>query len=276
MICFPNGKINLGLRITEKRSDAYHNLDTVFVPLAIHDALEFEEATETSFFLSGDPVPGNPNDNFVVKALNLMRENFPEIPPQTIHLLKHIPNGAGMGGGSSDASFMIRALNETYSLNMNQDDMKKIALEIGSDCPFFIENKPCYGQSRGEVLTPLKLDLSKWEILVIKPGIHIPTSWAFQQIQVGIPEQSCREIMELPVSSWKNILLNDFEAPIFKQYPSIATLKDQLYAHGAVYASMSGSGSSLYGLFDSDSIQEAKTAIQRAAPDVEIFITRAL
>lgn len=276
MICFPNGKINLGLRITEKRSDAYHNLDTVFVPLAIHDALEFQEATETSFFLSGDPVPGNPNDNFVVKALNLMRENFPEIPPQTIHLLKHIPNGAGMGGGSSDASFMIRALNETYSLNMNQDDMKKIALEIGSDCPFFIENKPCYGQSRGEVLTPLKLDLSEWEILVIKPGIHIPTSWAFQQIQVGIPEQSCREIMELPVSSWKNILLNDFEAPIFKQYPSIATLKDQLYAHGAVYASMSGSGSSLYGLFDSDSIQEAKTAIQRAAPDVEIFITRAL
>lgn len=276
MICFPNGKINLGLRITEKRSDAYHNLDTVFVPLAIHDALEFQEATETSFFLSGDPVPGSPNDNFVVKALNLMRENFPEIPPQTIHLLKHIPNGAGMGGGSSDASFMIRALNETYSLNMNQDDMKKIALEIGSDCPFFIENKPCYGQSRGEVLTPLKLDLSEWEILVIKPGIHIPTSWAFQQIQVGIPEQSCREIMELPVSSWKNILLNDFEAPIFKQYPSIATLKDQLYAHGAVYASMSGSGSSLYGLFDSDSIQEAKTAIQRAAPDVEIFITRAL
>ena len=276
MICFPNGKINLGLRITEKRSDAYHNLDTVFVPLAIHDALEFQEATETSFFLSGDPVPGNPNDNFVVKALNLMRENFPEIPPQTIHLLKHIPNGAGMGGGSSDASFMIRALNETYSLNMNQDDMKKIALEIGSDCPFFIENKPCYGQSRGEVLTPLKLDLSEWEILVIKPGIHIPTSWAFQQIQVGIPEQSCREIMELPVSSWKNILLNDFEAPIFKQYPSIATLKDQLYAHGAVYASMSGSGSSLYGLFDSDSIQEVKTAIQRAAPDVEIFITRAL
>ncbi|MBP9933380.1 MAG: 4-(cytidine 5'-diphospho)-2-C-methyl-D-erythritol kinase, partial [Chitinophagaceae bacterium] len=260
MICFPNGKINLGLRITEKRSDAYHNLDTVFVPLAIHDALEFQEATETSFFLSGDPVPGNPNDNFVVKALNLMRENFPGIPPQTIHLLKHIPNGAGMGGGSSDASFMIRALNETYSLNMNQDDMKKIALEIGSDCPFFIENKPCYGQSRGEVLTPLKLDLSEWEILVIKPGIHIPTSWAFQQIQVGIPEQSCREIMELPVSSWKNILLNDFEAPIFKQYPSIATLKDQLYAHGAVYASMSGSGSSLYGLFDSDSIQEAKTA----------------
>lgn len=276
MICFPNGKINLGLRITEKRSDAYHNLDTVFVPLAIHDALEFQEATETSFFLSGDPVPGNPNDNFVVKSLNLMRENFPGIPPQNIHLLKHIPNGAGMGGGSSDASFMIRALNETYSLNMNQDDMKKIALEIGSDCPFFIENKPCYGQLRGEVLTPLKLDLSKWEILVIKPGIHIPTSWAFQQIQVGIPEQSCREIMELPVSSWKNILLNDFEAPIFKQYPSIATLKDQLYAHGAVYASMSGSGSSLYGLFDSDSIQEAKTAIQRAAPDVEIFITRAL
>ena len=276
MICFPNGKINLGLRITEKRSDAYHNLDTVFVPLAIHDALEFQEATETSFFLSGDPVPGNPNDNFVVKALNLMRENFPEIPPQTIHLLKHIPNGAGMGGGSSDASFMIRALNETYSLNMNQDDMKKIALEIGSDCPFFIENKPCYGQSRGEVLTPLNLDLSEWEILVIKPGIHIPTSWAFQQIQVGMPEQSCREIMALPVSSWKNILLNDFEAPIFKQYPSIATLKDQLYAHGAVYASMSGSGSSLYGLFDSDSIQEAKTAIQRAAPDVEIFITRAL
>jgi 4-diphosphocytidyl-2-C-methyl-D-erythritol kinase len=276
MICFPNGKINLGLRITEKRSDTYHNLDTVFVPLAIHDALEFQAATETSFFLSGDPVPGNPNDNFVVKALNLMRENFPGIPPQTIHLLKHIPNGAGMGGGSSDASFMIRALNETYSLNMNQDEMKKIALEIGSDCPFFIENKPCYGQSRGEVLTPLNLDLSEWEILVIKPGIHIPTSWAFQQIQVGIPEQSCREIMELPVSSWKNILLNDFEAPIFKQYPSIATLKDQLYAHGAVYASMSGSGSSLYGLFDSDSIQEAKTAIQRAAPDVEIFITRAL
>ncbi len=276
MICFPNGKINLGLRITEKRSDAYHNLDTVFVPLEIHDALEFQEATETSFFLSGDPVPGNPNDNFVVKALNLMRENFPGIPPQTIHLLKHIPNGAGMGGGSSDASFMIRALNETYSLNMNQDDMKKIALEIGSDCPFFIENKPCYGQSRGEDLTPLNLDLSKWEILLIKPGIHIPTSWAFQQIQVGMPEQSCREIMALPVSSWKNILLNDFEAPIFKQYPAIATLKDQLYAHGAVYASMSGSGSSLYGLFDSDSIQEAKTAIQRAAPDVEIFITRAL
>lgn len=276
MICFPNGKINLGLRITEKRSDAYHNLDTVFVPLAIHDALEFQEATETSFFLSGDPVPGNPNDNFVLMALNLMREKYPRIPPQTIHLLKHIPNGAGMGGGSSDASFMIRALNETYSLNMNVEDMKKLALEIGSDCPFFIENKPCYGQSRGEVLTPLNLDLSEWEILVIKPGIHIPTSWAFQQIQVKIPEQSCREIVSLPVSSWKNLLLNDFETPIFKHYPVIATLKDLLYDFGAVYASMSGSGSSLYGLFHSDSIQQAKMEIHRAAPDIEIFRTRVL
>lgn len=276
MICFPNGKINLGLRITEKRSDGYHNLDTVFVPLAIHDALEFQEAKETTFFLSGDPVPGNPNDNFVLKALNLMREKFPGIPPQTIHLLKHIPNGAGMGGGSSDASFMIRALNETYSLNMHAEDMKKLALQIGSDCPFFIENKPCFGQSRGEVLTPLDLDLREWEILVIKPGIHIPTSWAFQQIQAKIPEQSCRDIVSQPVSSWKNLLINNFEAPIFKQYPVIETLKDLLYQNGAVYASMSGSGSSLYGFFLSDRIKQAKIAILDAAPDVEIFTTRAL
>jgi len=276
MICFPNGKINLGLRITEKRSDGYHNLDTIFVPLAIHDALEFQEAKETTFFLSGDPVPGNPNDNFVLKTLNLMREKFPGIPPQTIHLLKHIPNGAGMGGGSSDASFMIRALNETYSLNMHAEDMKKLALQIGSDCPFFIENKPCFGQSRGEVLTPLDLDLREWEILVIKPGIHIPTSWAFQQIQAKIPEQSCRDIVSQPVSSWKNLLINNFEAPIFKQYPVIETLKDLLYQNGALYASMSGSGSSLYGFFLSDRIQQAKIAILDAAPDVEIFTTRAL
>lgn len=256
MIQFPNCKINLGLRITNKRDDGYHNLDTIFYPLPLHDALELINGQEFSFAQSGIIIEGNSNDNLVIKAYQLLKRDYPSIAPIQIHLLKKIPTGAGLGGGSADASFMLMMLNKHFQLNISKEKILAYALQLGSDCPFFIHNVPCYGISRGEELEPVHLDLSAYKFLLVKPNVHIPTSWAFQQLSPVPPLKTCKQVVMQPIATWQNELINDFETPIFKAYPQLASIKQTLIEKGALYASMSGSGSTVYGIFTDEFVAE--------------------
>lgn len=276
MICFPNGKINLGLRVTHKRSDGYHDLDTVFVPVVIHDALEFRVAANFSFRLAEGQLPGNLQDNTIVKAYELLKKKYTQLPALEIILLKHIPHGAGLGGGSSDASFFLASLNSYFNLGCPSDELANLALKIGSDCPFFLLNKPAYATSRGELLTEIALDVSDYNLIILKPGIHISTGWAFSQIQPSAAIIPCSDIVSLPIASWKDALLNDFEVPVFSVHPELKQLKQFLYDQGAVYASMSGSGSSLFAFYEKSIFIDAQNAIQRAYPEIECFATRTL
>lgn len=276
MICFPNGKINLGLRITRKRTDGFHDLDTVFLPVAIQDALEYQVADEFSFRFAEGRLPGKDADNTVVKAYQFLKKKYAELPPLEIILLKHIPHGAGLGGGSADASFFLDSLNSYFSLGCSSEELAELALKIGSDCPFFLLNKPAYATSRGELLTELQLDVSDYELIILKPGIHISTGWAFSQITPNADIIPSSEVITYPITHWKDELVNDFELPVFRVHPEIKHLKQFLYDLGAVYASMSGSGSSLYAFYEKKDFADAKNAIQRGYPDLEIFATRTL
>ncbi len=255
MIVYPNCKINLGLRILEKRKDGYHDIETVFYPVRLSDILEITEyksATKTAtipFTQSGFVVDGDISNNLCMKAYKLLKRDFPKLPHIQIHLHKTVPTGAGLGAGSSDAAFTLRLLNEKFELGISDNELMNYALELGSDCPFFILNKPCYATGRGEILTPIELDLSGYQIVVVNPGIHINTGQAFLNVRPSTLERSVKEIIQLPLERWKDELLNDFEGPIFKKHSSIVEVKDQLYAAGALYASMSGSGSTVYGIF---------------------------
>jgi 4-diphosphocytidyl-2-C-methyl-D-erythritol kinase len=252
MISFPNCKINLGLHILNKREDGFHNLETFFFPLLLHDALEIIQAEKSNFNSSGLAVPGLAEDNICLKAYRLLKKDFPAIPTVSIHLHKAIPMGAGLGGGSADGAFTLKLLNEKINLNLSTAQLISYALQLGSDCPFFILNKPCFATGRGEILEPVSIDLSKYKFIIINPGIHVNTGWAFSQITPGIPEKSIKEIIQQPVETWKEELKNDFEEPVFNSYPEIKNIKDELYKQGAVYASMSGSGSTVYGIFKKD------------------------
>lgn len=255
MIVFPNCKINLGLAITGKRTDGFHDIESVFFPVPLKDALETVPASnnETSLHIYGFSIAGNPEDNLCIKAYFLLKKDFPEMPAIEIHLLKKIPMGAGLGGGSADGAFMLRLLNDTYNLHLSTSELINYALQLGSDCPFFIYNQPCYATGRGEILEPVLLNLSGYTLVLNNPGIHINTGWAFGQLRIeqDIYEQvSLKEIIQEPVSNWKEKLKNDFEQPVFEQYPTIAALKNSFYQQGAVYAAMSGSGSTIFGLFE--------------------------
>ncbi|MBL7766491.1 MAG: 4-(cytidine 5'-diphospho)-2-C-methyl-D-erythritol kinase [Chitinophagaceae bacterium] len=258
MIRFPNAKINLGLNILEKRPDAYHNLETIFYPLNLHDALEFQAASELRLEVSGTLVPGLPEDNLVMKAYRLLQQDFSQIPALQIHLLKHIPTGAGLGGGSSDASHLLMMLNDAFGLGLTQDKLIDYALQLGSDCPFFILNQPCFAEGRGEILHPLKLDLSTYFFVLIKPEFAVSTAWAFSQIIPAKPSTSLSELIQAPVEDWKVCVKNDFEAPVFNAYPALSHIKQSLYDAGAVYSAMSGSGSTLYGLFKEKDREEVQ------------------
>jgi 4-diphosphocytidyl-2-C-methyl-D-erythritol kinase len=254
MVAFPNCKINLGLHITQKRIDGYHNIETVFYPLAIHDILEIipsNNQINIDYISSGIPISGNNIDNLCFKAYHLLKKDFPQLPPIQLHLHKNIPMGAGLGGGSSDGSFALKMLNHIFQLHLSDAQLIAYALLLGSDCPFFILNTPCMGKGRGELLTPLHLNLSAYKILIVNPGIHINTSWAFTQIIPQQPTISLEQIIQQPIHTWKDQLTNDFERPVCIQYPEIAILIKQLYQANAVYAALSGSGSSVFALFES-------------------------
>lgn len=267
MIVFPNAKINLGLDITSKRDDGFHNIESVFVGINWCDALEFKPSKETSFTSSGLNIPSNGDSNLVLKALNLLKQDF-DLPNLTIHLEKKIPIGAGLGGGSSDCSFMLSALNQYFQLDISQKKLEQYALLLGSDCPFFISNKISKVKGRGEILTPLeKIDLRDYHIALINPNIHISTKEAYAGI---IPKQcktSFETILNQPVHNWADLKLkNDFETSIFPKYPEIKSLKESLYSSGALYASMTGSGSTVFGIFDSK-----PSEINTKHPNYQIF-----
>lgn len=251
MINFPNAKINLGLNIVSKREDSYHNLETVFYPIEIKDALEIIVSSENKdqFFETGLKTGTNVQNNLVMKALELLRSRY-DIPPLEVHLLKQIPSGAGIGGGSSDAAFMLKLLNKKFELGVTKEELAKMSQILGADCPFFIYNKPLFATGIGEIFHEVELSLENYHLILVKPEVHVSTKDAFNNIIPKKPELSIQEIIKLPVEEWKDKLINDFEASIFPRFPVIQNVKDKLYALGAVYASMSGSGSSVYGLFN--------------------------
>lgn len=257
MVVFPNAKINLGLRIVAKRNDGYHDLETIFYPLPFYDALEIirqPSGAGLSFTSGGLTIAGGTNDNLCVKAYELLKKDFSSLPPVQLHLHKAIPSGAGLGGGSADASFTLKLLNEMASLGLSTEQLQQYALQLGSDCPFFILNQPCFASGRGERLEPVHIDLSIYSLVIVNPGIHIPTGPAFSWLQPATPSSSLKQVIASPVDTWKNELINDFEAPVTQRYPEIGTIKEALYKAGAVYASMSGSGSTVYGIFPKNTV----------------------
>ena len=253
MITFPNAKINLGLNIVEKRPDGYHNLETIFYPINLQDALEVTRREnndkEYTLHISGSPLEGEPEDNLVVKAYKLLKKDYPGLLPVDIHMYKHIPAGAGLGGGSSDAACMIKLLNDKFSLGLSTERMEEYAVKLGADCAFFIRNKPVFAAGIGNLFEPVELSLKGYHIILIKPDIFVSTRDAFAEIKPVRPAVSLKEIVKQPMETWKNSMKNDFEDSVFKKFPEIAAIKDELYDLGAVYAAMSGSGSSVYGIF---------------------------
>ena len=253
MITYPNAKINLGLNIVEKRPDGYHNLETIFYPINLQDALEVtkleNEESEYKLKVSGVPIEGEPENNLVIKAYRLLKKDFPEMPSINIHMFKHIPTGAGLGGGSADAAFMIKLLNEKFNLNLSIEKMEEYAAILGADCAFFIQNKPVFASGIGNIFENINLSLKGYYIVLVKPDIFVSTKDAFAHITPMRPSQSLKEIICMPVETWRATMKNDFEESVFKKYPEIAAIKDKLYDMGAIYASMSGSGSSVFGIF---------------------------
>lgn len=262
MIVFPNCKINLGLNILRKRSDGYHDLETVFYPLPFTDVLEiieYKKYTRTPsipFTITGLPVKGEAASNLCIRAYKLLKKDFQNLPHIQVHLHKVIPTGAGLGGGSADAAYTLLLLNDLFHLKISHERLIDYAAQLGSDCPFFIINKPCFAKGRGEKLEELKVDLSNYEFIIIHPNIHIDTGRAFLSITPALPARSLKEIIASPLYTWKDELINDFEKVIFPEYKEIAAIKEKLYQAGAIYASMSGSGSTVYGIFEKGSQPE--------------------
>ncbi len=250
MLLFPNAKINLGLQVMAKRPDGYHDIATIFYPLPLADMLEIIPATGFSFTQSGLPIDGPPEKNLCYKAWELLRD-AQQLPPVAIHLHKQIPLGAGLGGGSSDAAFTLQLLNRVFQLQLTDEQLNGYALQLGSDCPFFMLNKPAYATGRGEQLTPLDIPaLHGKKILLLNPGVHISTSWAFAQVRPAAPSVHLPDSIAQPPAQWKNRLPNDFEAPVFAAHNELAVIRHWLYAAGALFAGMTGTGSTLFGIFD--------------------------
>lgn len=252
MILFPNAKVNLGLNIVEKRSDGFHNIETCFIPIQWCDVVEFVEAKKTSFQSTGIPIPGNPEDNLCLKAFEMLKKDY-NLPNVSIHLHKNIPIGAGLGGGSADAAFVIRGLAEKYNLIFESDLLKFYASHLGSDCAFFIDNEPSIATGRGEILKPAEVNLKGKFMAVVYPAVHVDTKTAYAGVKPRKPDYNLEKVLaEEPLEKWKEFLKNDFEPGIFEKFPEIKDIKDALYKAGAVYASMSGSGSGVFGIFEQE------------------------
>lgn len=255
MINFPIAKINLGLNVVSKRDDGYHNLETVFYPVPIKDALEvfpmedgFPSDVRCDLKVTNLFIDGDEQKNLVVKAYNMIAQDY-ELPRVHVHLYKHIPTQAGMGGGSSNCAYMIRLLNEMFSLGMSDEKMIGYAARLGADCAFFIKAQPAYAEGIGEKLQPISIDLSGYKMLVVRPNIPVSTKEAFSLITPQVPKKNCLDIVRQPIETWKDELVNDFERSVFAIHPEIGRLKEMMYEQGAIYAAMSGSGSSVFGLF---------------------------
>ncbi len=255
MLTKPIAKINLGLNVVEKRPDGYHNLETVFYPVQIEDALEvypmdseFPSEYDCDLKVTNITIDGDEQRNLVVRAYNLLKADFPTLPRIHSHLYKGIPTQAGMGGGSSDCGFMITLLNDMFQLCLTDQQMIDYAARLGADCAFFILNRPCYAEGIGEKLQPIDLDLKGWYLSLVRPDIPVSTREAFALIKPHYPEVNCREVVKQPVESWRDTLVNDFEGSVFAVHPELGAVKDRLYDLGATYAAMSGSGSTLFAL----------------------------
>ncbi|GHA72366.1 4-(cytidine 5'-diphospho)-2-C-methyl-D-erythritol kinase [Pontibacter akesuensis] len=248
MLDFPNAKINLGLYLTEKRPDGFHNLQSCFYPVQWSDALEILPSEREQFDMSGLPVPGSAESNLCLKAYKLLQQDY-SLPPVHMHLHKVIPMGAGLGGGSADAAFTLRILNKLFELNLSADTLENYARQLGSDCAFFVRNKPVVATQRGDVFEPATVDLKGYTCVVVYPGIHITTAEAYGSIKPKLPTCDMHMLLKQDVEVWRSVLHNDFEEALFPKYPELQQVKNKLYEAGATYASMTGSGSAVYGLF---------------------------
>ena len=279
MIEFPCAKINLGLNIVSKRPDGYHNLQTVFFPIPLYDALEikqmapeFPSERDCDIKITGNNIDCNEDDNLVIRAYNILAKDF-EMPRIHAHLFKNIPSEAGLGGGSSDAAFMIRLLDKRFRLNIGNAEMENYAMKLGADCPFFITAEPSYAEGIGEKLSPVNIyanNLKGYTLAVIKPNnISISTKLAFSKISPKVPEMRCCDIVRQDISCWKDLLHNDFEDSVFPAYPELMELKNKLYAKGALYAQMSGSGSSIYAIYENP---QHKESFEKEFTNCKVFI----
>ncbi len=248
MLVFPNCKINLGLHITSKRPDGFHSIESVFLPVGWTDMLEIVPAKENQFIMDGLNIACPLEENLCYKAYQLLKSDF-DLPPISMYLYKKIPNGAGLGGGSADAAFTLKMLNTMFSLGLAIENLKRYAEKLGSDCAFFITNSPSLVSGRGEILEPYSLNLQGYEIVIIKAPISVSTAEAYKMVTPKAAEYAIAEILKQDISAWRDSLKNDFEEPIFEKYPELAQMKNLLYAKGALYAAMSGSGSAIYGIF---------------------------
>jgi 4-diphosphocytidyl-2-C-methyl-D-erythritol kinase len=249
MISFPNAKINLGLQVTSKRKDGYHEIETCMVPIPLFDALEMILDKKPSWNSTGLAIPGDSRDNLILKAEKLLRKDFQGLPNLNIHLHKNIPMGAGLGGGSADGAFALKLMSNLFDLHLDDYFLEEYAAELGSDCPFFIQNTPQIGRGRGEILEPIDLSLKGVHLVLVNPGIHVGTKEAYAGVIPSTPIVQLEEVLA-DRSRWKDELVNDFEPSIFQNHPDIREIKEKLYDSGAFYAAMSGSGSSVFGLFD--------------------------
>ncbi|HWK98716.1 MAG TPA: 4-(cytidine 5'-diphospho)-2-C-methyl-D-erythritol kinase [Parapedobacter sp.] len=251
MVTFANAKINIGLQVLNRREDGYHNLETVFYPISLYDVLEVVEAEETRFIPSGIAIPGDVADNLCMTAYRMLQLEY-DLPPVHIYLHKMIPIGAGLGGGSADAAFLLKLANEKFGLGLNELQLIEYARRLGADCAFFIRNAPVFASGTGDVFEGVDLDLSSYRMVLVKPAIHISTAEAYRMVSPGIESRQLATAIKTPVRQWRDSIVNDFEVGIFYRYPEIEAVKAYLYEKGAVFAAMSGSGSSVYGLFEEE------------------------
>lgn len=249
MVTFPGCKINLGLHVLNRRPDGYHAIHTCFYPVPWTDVLEALPAEQFSFNCTGLPIPGPTEDNLCVKAYRLLKKDF-ELPPIQAHLHKLVPMGAGLGGGSADAAQFLQIVNELFSLKLTREQLSDYASRLGSDCAFFLFPEPTLGRGRGEILDPVAVSLKELYLVIVTPVVHVSTAEAYAGVTPGQPLEDLRSTLSRPVSEWKERLVNDFERSIFSRFPELPGIKERLYDSGAIYASMSGSGSSVFGLFD--------------------------
>lgn len=249
MISFPNAKINIGLNITEKRNDGYHNIESCFYPIPWNDILEIIPSKELSFNSYGISIPGDSKNNLCLKAYNLIKEDY-DIPPVAIHLHKTIPIGAGLGGGSADASFTLKSLNKLFNLNLSQNQLIGYAKKLGSDCPFFIDNKPVMAYEKGDSFKPSPISLNGKILIAIYPKIHVSTQEAYSGVFPSKQTTPLNQLIQKNIQSWQNNIKNDFEESIFPNHSLLLDIKSNLLNSGALYSSMSGSGSTIYGIFD--------------------------